>query len=222
MVTLDELRRRVTASYDRPGSPSWPDPHEDGSGPHHDEYSRVTDPAGYRVVHARAHVWALRLGELPGIDVEPLGPVDAGSGRFTRGTRITSDQPGTLPLLLLERDVPMSERDIPLAVLHLGLARPDLTLTALPACGCDACDDGSAALLAEIDDTIGTVLDGPLVLLRGADWHARWHPGGQSSGGAGTAPEHDSLMALCRGLAADENVRLPLGAEAFVSRAWLG
>ena len=131
----------------------------------------MTDPGRYGIVHARARVWADRLGEVPGVRVEPLAPApldeDGLLGRFDRGVRVTSARPGTLPLLLLERDAPVPGTDGLLAVLHVSVVRPEVAVAMLPDCGCDACDTGSEDLLGAVDDAVGWVVGGPVVALRG-------------------------------------------------------
>jgi hypothetical protein len=225
MVRLGELQAQVAASFDRLGMPSWPDPHPGMASPREEEYSRVTEPDRYRIVHVRAHAWANRLGDLPEVEVEPLAPApldDEGRlGLIDRGVRLTSRQPGTLPLLLLERNVPLLDLEASLAVLHISVVRPEVALEMLPDCGCDACDSGSQDLLGAIDETIGHVVGGPVVALRGNGWHAQWHPGGGSSGGTGPGPDHRQVMELCRRLAGGQDIRLPKGTEAFVGRPWL-
>jgi hypothetical protein len=225
MVRLGELQEQVAVSYDRLGMPSWPNPHPGMASPREEEYSRVTEPERYGIVHARARVWADRLGDVPGVEAETLAPApldDEGHlGRFDRGVRLTSPRPGTLPLLLLERDVRWSGLEASLAVLHISVVQPEVALAMLPDCGCDACDLGSDDLLHAIDQTIGAVVGGPFVALRGKGWHALWHPDGGSSGGTGRGPDHAQVMELCRRLAGGEDVRLPNGVEAFVGRPWL-
>ncbi|WFE29988.1 DUF6226 family protein [Solwaraspora sp. WMMD791] len=228
MTNLDELRARVAVAYDRLGLPSWPNPHVGMDSPPEAEYSRVTDPGRYAIVHARARVWADVLGDRPGVTVEVLGSgsrdVEGHFGTFDRGARITPARSGTLPLLLLERDAPLdraldrAEGSLP--VLHVDVERPGTAVGMLPDCGCDACDHGSDDLLEAIDRWVGQVVAGPLVLLRGAGWYARWHPDGGESGGAGRGPDHSRLMDLCRRLAGGQDVRLPADAEAFVGGPW--
>ncbi|HEX5596570.1 MAG TPA: DUF6226 family protein [Micromonosporaceae bacterium] len=225
MVTLGELQAQVAVSYDRLGLPSWPYPRPRMASPREEEYSRVTEPERYGIVYARARVWAEKLADVPGVEVETLAPApldDEGQlGQFDRGLRLNSPRPGTLPLLLLERDAQLPGRDAPLAVLHISVVQPKVALTRVPACGCDACDSGSDDLLRAIDETIGNAIGGPLVVLRGKGWQAQWHPGGGSSGGKGRGPDHARVMELCRRLAGGEDVQLPDGTEAFVGRAWL-
>jgi hypothetical protein len=218
MVTPAELQARVAASYDALGLPSWPNPHPEPAQPREEEYSRVTAPERYRIGPARGRVWADRLAELPGVTAEALSPApldgEGRLGRFDRGVRLTPARPGTLPLLLLERDAP-------LAVLHISVVEPGIGVQMLPDCGCDACDLGSDDLLDAIDETIRTVVGGPFVLLRGPGWHAQWYPDGGSSGGTGAVPDHRWILELGRRLAGGEDVPLPDGTEAFVGRAWL-
>lgn len=224
VVGVDEVRGQVAVSYGRLGLPCWPNPHPGTASPTEEEYSRVTDPGRYGIVHSRARMWAERLGDLPEIQVENLSPapLDAEGhlGLFDRGVRVASSRPGTLPLLLLERDAPLSDQEASLAVLHLSVERPEVAVAMLPDCGCDACDFGSDDLLDAIDEAVGDVIGGPFVALRGKGWHAQWHPGGGSSGGTPQRPDHAQLMDQCRRLASGQKVRLPGGTEVFVGRPW--
>lgn len=115
MVTVDELRTQVERRWSSLDQPSWPWRRDPMDSPAEEEYSRVTDPDRHRVVHERARLWAEVLGELPGVSVERLGPGEIsaeGSApppftvAYERGLRVTCDRPGTLPLLLLEREPP--------------------------------------------------------------------------------------------------------------------
>ena len=185
--------------------------------PRAEEYSRVTEPERYAIVHARARMWTESLAERSGVAVTTLAPApldqDGHRGRFDRGVRITSSRPDTLPLLLLERDAP-------LAVLHISAVRPDIALAMLPDCGCDACGSGSEDLIEAIDEAITRAVKGPLVLLRGKRWHAEGHPDGSSSGREGRGPDHREMAEWCRRIAAGERVRLPRDAEIFVGWPW--
>lgn len=225
VTSVEELREQVARAYDALGMPSWPDPHPWHGSPRDEEYSRLTDPGRYRVVHARARAWAQVLADLPGVEVATLAPgalESAGRrGEYDRGVRIASGRPGTLPLLLLERDLPVPEQDSTLAVLHISLVEPEVMLAGLPDCGCDACDDGSARLLDEVDDTISQVVGGPFVVLQGDRWHAQWSPTETSAGGERQLLGFEQAQDLCRRLAAGEDVRLPRRVTAYVGRSWL-
>jgi hypothetical protein len=220
VATLDEVRSRVAEGYGRLGMPTWPNPHEGMAPARDEEYSRVTEPDRYDIVHARARAWADVLGEVPGVEIGTAPLDDFGrSDRFDRGVRLTSSRPDTLPLLLLERDAPVTGSAASLAVLHVSVVRPGIAVAVLPDCGCDACDFGSADLLAAIDQTIATVVGGPFVVLVGEGWTAQWHPDGGSSSGMGL--DHASAMELCERLAGGQTTRAPDGIEAFVGRPWL-
>lgn len=223
MVTVSELQSRVASDFARLDLPAWPNPRPGMASPREEEYSRVTDPQRYRVVHARARVWAAVLQDALGVDVETLAPAAAGGGLpagFDRGVRIVPRRPDALPLLLLERDAPSGEAT--LAVLEIAVVRPDITVETLPDCGCDACDTGSDNLLDAIDAAIGHVVEGPFVVLRAKKWRAQWHPEGGGSSSDGRGPDFATVMGLCRRLAEGEPVRLPRSTEALVGHSWLG
>lgn len=221
MVTVDELLARVAHDYEQLDPPSWADPHPGMRRPGDEEYSRLTDPVRYRVVHLRARVWIDVLREVLGAVVEMLPDPVVGTHarRFRRGQRVTASCAGTLALLLLEGETPEG-----LPVLSIGVLRPELVVAAVPDCGCDACDTGSADLLEAIDEAVVSVIGGPFVLLRGPTWQSQWHPDGAECGGGPpeTQPDFAEVMEWSRRLAAGEEVELPPGVEAVVGRSWLG
>ncbi|WP_378031224.1 DUF6226 family protein [Actinoplanes sp. GCM10030250] len=184
------------------GMPSWPNPHA-GRDASDEEYSRVTDPARYRILHARARVWTSVLAELPGVRVE--------------GERITSERPGTLPLFLAASLVPLTGQDGELPVLQISAGRPDVVVDRQPDCGCDACDWGSEDLLETVDERIRMIVGGPFVALKGDGWQAQWWPEG---GSVSTREDFEATMDLCRRVSAGEDVELPPGTEVFAGRSW--
>lgn len=220
---LAELRAQVASRFDLLGLPSWPDPHPDMAAPRDEEYSRVTDPGRYAVVHARARVWTQVLRDTLGAQVEAFAPADEERATFDRGVRVTPERAGAQALLLLERDALTAPGEPPLAVLRIAVARLDLVVEMQPDCGCDACDSGSTQLLEAIDDAVCRIVEGPFVLLRNATWDAQWYPGGGGMSTTGEdGPAFEAAMALCRRLADGDAVRLPAGTEAVVGRTWLG
>jgi hypothetical protein len=227
MATLSELQARVASSYERLDLPAWPNPHPGEFSPREEEYSRVTDPGRYRIVHARARVWAAVLEDVLGVRSEALSPVPVADGdgdgqdAFDRGVRLVPRLPGALPLLLLERDVPTQMGEGTLAVLDIAVVHPEVVVETQPDCGCDACDSGSSDLIGAIDEAIRHVVGGPFVVLRGKGWCAQWYPEGGSASSKGRQLDFRSLMDLCRRLAEGETVRLPRDAEALVGRSWL-
>jgi hypothetical protein len=225
MGSVDDLHASVVADYDLLGMPSWPDPHPGIASPGDEEYSRVTQPERYRIVQVRARTWARALRAVPGVHAETLTPapldVDGHFGHFDRGVRLTSRRPGTLALLLLERDARIRQGDAVLPVLHISVDRPEISVTMLPDCGCDACDSGSDDLLQAIDETIISVVGGISVVLRGRSWQALWWPSGGSSMSGRRAPGHHQAIEWSRRLASGQHVRLPKGTEALVGHTWL-
>jgi hypothetical protein len=224
MTTVSELQGRVASSYQRLDLPAWPDPHPGMASPRDEEYSRLTDPGRYRIVHARARAWAAVLEEALGARSEVLEPAHAaaaGSDPFDRGVRLVPRYFDALPLLLLERDVPTQPDPGILAVLTIAVARPDIVVETQPDCGCDACDSGSSDLLEAVDAAVRHVVDGPFVVLRGKNWNAEWHPEGGSAGGNGRKGDFRLLMDWCRRLADGETVRLPKNTEVLIGRPWI-
>ncbi len=213
-MQINDLRAQVAAHYDRLGMPSWPNPHPEPRSVAAEEYSRVTEPERFRIVHARADTWVETLRALPDVEVQTL--------TSDCGVRLTSSRSGTLPMVLLSRTVPGSENHPPAATLAIGVSRPAVIVETFPDCGCDACDCGSEDLLDAIDTTISWLIGDASALLRGPGWHAEWHPDGGSSGGEGSGLDHGRMMKLCRRLAGGETVSLPTGVESFVGRAWVG
>ncbi|WP_407344236.1 DUF6226 family protein [Pengzhenrongella phosphoraccumulans] len=225
MVTVIDLQAQVASRFELLDLPEWVNPHPNMASPRAQEYSRVTDPERWRVVHSRARLWAAVLEDILGAHTETLvsgsGAPDDYSRTFDRGVRLTSRRPGALPLLLLERDVPTLAGGATLAVLDIEVGDLGVRVASLPDCGCDACDCGSSDLLGAVDSTIGHVVGGPFVVLRGKKWRAQWHPGGGSASSEGRGPDFTKVMDLCRRLAEGETVRLPRHTEALVGRSWL-
>lgn len=78
MDTPARLRGEVADRYAALALPSWPDPHADRA-PSESEYERVSDPQRYRIVAARARLWAEVLAEAGAAVAEvPLETVTPG------------------------------------------------------------------------------------------------------------------------------------------------
>ncbi|WP_432548393.1 DUF6226 family protein [Kineococcus sp. SYSU DK004] len=148
------------------GTPGWPDPHPDFEREvDPQEYSRCLDPGKYRILTARVRAWMQALAELELADVEPVEPGEAASAWRKGGIervssvhtyRLRPRRAGALPLLIGHRGFDGYEDN----VIDLGVGEPAVVLTHLPVCGCDACDDGSALLLEELDGAVWDVITG--------------------------------------------------------------
>lgn len=209
MVTVVELQARVEAAYAGLDLPSWPDPHPGLARPREEEYSRLTDPERYRIVHARARTWARVL----------VDALDVVADHLPGGVRLACRTDGTAPLLLM-----LDEVELP--VLRLCVADESWVLAQLPDCGCDACDDGSAGLLRAIDEMVTGYVAGPAVLMRGDGWSSYWHPGGgHGSGGPGSGGSAEvsfpDLWELSSSLAAGDEVELPPATDVVLNHSWL-
>jgi hypothetical protein len=163
--------------------PRWPDPYPDRTrGPLDEEYSRCLDPGKYRIL-ADAGIQALLDRRLAAVHDEPRL-----TGRFRqalqrpagRALRVTPTRPGALPVLAhLETMV-----GVPDAAMVLATEAPFVQVCALPECGCDACDNGSAALLGELDEWLLALVTGDFVHIETEHGSIRsaGPPGWQASG----------------------------------------
>lgn len=221
MTVVRELRERVADRYAALELPAWPDPH-----PYpyreatHDEaeYSRLTAPTRYRIVHVRARLWIACLTELPGVRATPMPSAGVGTPAVRegeRGTMLTSAAPGTLPVYVVESDATVP-------TIRLAAGRPELADDPIPDCGCDACDRGSEDLLEAVDMSFGELLDGPVVLLAGDGWRARWFGAEDGRGGMSGDLDFGTVMGWCERLAAGHDAPLPAGTEALVGGRFTG
>ena len=160
MVSERELMARVDAAFAVTGQglAGWRDPHPDRS-PRDEEYSRLSDPAKWRIVGARADAWIAALvdAELAVIDVgagvrwaAPPGPV------VSRTTRVVPKVSDALPLSVARSQLGSVDD----AGVVLGAGDPAVCVVFIPDCGCDACDSGSQDVLDEIDVHIVGVVSG--------------------------------------------------------------
>jgi hypothetical protein len=148
---------------------SWPDPHEDRP-PDESEYSVSTNPAKYRVLDLRLDAWAGALDRL-GL-ATTASPAE-------RPEWIDAPRPATQvdrlwvfrPLVADGLTVWFARSlvdggpfgfDVGVGSDALGVVQ----LECVPDCGCDACDRGSRAELAAIDEAVLTVARGGVVHAR--------------------------------------------------------
>ncbi len=167
MSIIDEVEASVDAVFSQLDAPSWSDPHA-GRRAQEEEYGRVTDPGRFRVLELRLEAWRGRLVENWGVDVtEPPAPRTTAGIRPDEefSTTVTnlwkSPRPGTLALR-----VTVVENE-GLTCVQLGIGEDTVPFGYLPECACDACDAGSAALLADLDSFLASVASGDLVVVTG-------------------------------------------------------
>jgi hypothetical protein len=140
------------------GVSAWPDPHAGGV-PLDEEYSRVSDPHKWRIIGARADAWANVL-------------VDAGMAAIEHDAVVNWRTEPHMVISRVDRLVPVAAGALPIVVARsriesvddagvtIGVGDPAVYLGSLPHCGCDACDDGSAQELSELDKWIDGIVSG--------------------------------------------------------------
>lgn len=162
MADITELQRVVEEIHRRDAAhlEAWPDPHTDRS-PAEDEYSRVLDPAKWRIVTARADAWASALSELGVAALHRDSPVEWAvphGAPITRVDRLSSRRSGALPLPLLLGHRGFEGLDD--NALVIGAGDPAVEVEMVPHCGCDACDGGSQEALDLVDDAVASIVAG--------------------------------------------------------------
>lgn len=149
----------------------WPDPHPRGGAPLEEEYSRVRDPGKYRLLGVRVEAW-LRVIEEQGLG--GVEDVTGDAGRWLadpgpvvrRTSRVSPTRPGAVPLLVART----STDDAPDHGVVVGAGDPARQVATIPHCGCDACDEGSARLLEELDETMMRLLSAEEDRVSGRAW----------------------------------------------------
>ena len=136
----------------------WDDPHPDRM-PLEEEYSRLLDPAKWRIIGARVDAWTdtLVAGGLAsverGVDVEWLEPLTSLTYRVDR---LSPHRSGALPLVIARSRIDGIED----TGMTIGAGDPAAVVELVPDCGCDACDSGSPDVLDQVDRSIGGVVRG--------------------------------------------------------------
>lgn len=174
------------------GLDPWPDPRPDGRPPLEEEYSRLLDPGKYRLLGARFEAWAQALesmGLCRRFAAADVDWVDLPTVAVTRTERL-DPHPGALSLIVVHSRID----DCAEAGLVLGVGSPARAVANLPGCGCDACDDGSEALLEDLDDTMWGLVSGAYREVREGDRFAR-SLGDRGSGQGLADGDHERWLA---------------------------
>lgn len=161
MIAIDEA-----FASPRYGRVRWPDPHADDS-PLDDEYSRVTNPARYRILGARLDAWTASLERFGFAVAEPASDIAWPTpGPIATTTRlIKPSRPGALPLWVGRSGI----GDTADVGVTLGVGDPVVCLGWFPHCGCDACDSGSQYELDTLDEHLLSVVSGTFRRLQRRD-----------------------------------------------------
>jgi hypothetical protein len=210
---FDALLAAVDRAFEVTGAdtPGWPDPHPDRC-PLEEEYSRVSDVSKYRILETRVDAWAQALadtglGETLDVPAERWTAGCRSPDQHQRVRRIAPLHHGGLHLLVATTLVDGEPFGLDLAICH-DSERP-VFLTAVPDCGCDACDSGSTDLLNELDGCVLTVAQGGAVhAMRGQQCATRTLHGWSTANGG------DASWL-------DESTPVPDGVERWVGASWL-
>jgi hypothetical protein len=169
VMSEPELRALVDAAFEVTGRgfAAWPDPRPDRS-PLDEEYSRVSDPAKWRIIGARAEAWLVTLSDVGLAVVERDVAVhwrEAPGTSMSRTDRVVPRATGAVPLIVARSQI----EDIHDAGVTLGVGDPAVCTAWFPHCGCDACDSGSHADLDQLDAQILAVVSGRFRRLAAGD-----------------------------------------------------
>ena len=145
VVIEQELLDAVDEAFDVTGRElePWPDPHPDRR-PREQEYSRLTYPARWRIVGARAEAWLLALRAAGLAEVERNAPIcweAAPPTVVSRADRLVPHVAGGLPLIVARSQ--LGPVDDPGGT-HRGGVTPGV-VTGVPPGGCAASDSRYAA-----------------------------------------------------------------------------
>ena len=189
VVTEQELLDAVDEAFAVTGRglAPWPDPHPDRR-PREEEYSRLSDPAKWRIIGARADAWVVALPAAGLAEVERDAAIrwEAPPGTvLSRADRLVPHVAGGLPLVVARSRLgPVDDAGV-----TLGVGDPAVVIGWIPDCGCDACDSGSQDVLDELDEVIVGVVSGAfrrvvsgdrVITVIGTD---RWNASSSGSGG---------------------------------------
>lgn len=149
---MSDLERAVDDAFARTarGLSRWPAPHPDRM-PLDEEYSRVLDPAKWRIVPARVEAWCEAAVEV-GVatlerDVGVRWAKDSGA-RYRRTDRLVPRAAGGLTLVLAYSGFDCEAVN----AVTIAISDPAVAVGLSPDCGCDACDSGSQNELDHLDE----------------------------------------------------------------------
>ena len=161
VIALQELLVAVEDAFVHTGRSStpWPDPHPDRSLIPDEAYSRLTNPARWRILGQRTDAWLTALVQAGLANVGP----DATVTWTTQPPPVISRAERAIPVVAgaLELVVAHSQiGDVDDAGLVLGVGSPTECINLFPDCGCDACDSGSQNELDHLDSHMLSIVTG--------------------------------------------------------------
>ena len=189
LAWFDQLLAEVDRAFAVTGArtPGWDDPHPDRR-PAEEEYSRCLNPGKYRILQARVDAWVQVLGLRTLATTTETAPEPwVGGLRLPDGIikvrLIEPEHPGGLTLALASTLVDGEPFGFDVGIARSGM--PTAFVDAVPDCGCDACDSGSADLLRTLDGWVLTVTRGGVVHARAESAHITKTIDGWKASGSG-------------------------------------
>lgn len=163
VIVLQELLVAVEAAFvhtSRSSAP-WPDPHPDRSLIPDEAYSRLTNPARWRILGQRTDAWLIALVQAGLANVGPEATVSWTTQPqpqpvISRAERAIPVVAGALELVVAHSQI----GDVDDAGLVLGVGSPAECINRFPDCGCDACDSGSQNELDHLDTHMLSIVTG--------------------------------------------------------------
>ncbi len=161
MIEFQELQAGVEAAFLQTsrGLAPWPDPHPDRASVPDEAYSRLTNPAKWRILGARTDAWLIALVNAGLAIVEPDATVSWTTQRLpviSRAERAIPVAVGALELVVAHSQI----GDVDDAGLVVGVGDPAECVNWFPDCGCDACDSGSRNELDHLDAHMLSIVTG--------------------------------------------------------------
>lgn len=146
------------------GLRQWDDPHPDRM-PLEEEYSRVLDPAKWRIIGARVDAWAGGLVAAGLATMErdvTIDWIDSPGTDLQRADRLVPTRSGALPIVFARSRI----EGLDDTGVTIGAGDPAATSAVIPDCGCDACDCGSGSEIGRVDRHVGGIIRGRFRHLR--------------------------------------------------------
>jgi hypothetical protein len=161
MVDVPQLLAAVDGAFAQTGAGAapWPDPHPDRSSVPDEAYSRLTNPAKWRILGARTDAWLVALVGARLAIVEPDATVTwkaQPAPVISRAERVVPRAAGALELVIAHSRL----GDVDDAGVGLGVGDPVECVEWFPDCGCDACDSGSQNELEHLDAHLVAIVSG--------------------------------------------------------------
>lgn len=159
---MTDLVAEVEVAFTRSatGLERWDDPHPPPDRiVADDEYSRLTNPAKWRIIGARADAWIDALVGLGLATVDrDAAPrwVEQPASTVTRMDLVTPSVDGGLSLVVCRSRI----EGVPDAGVTLGVGDPAVRIAFIPDCGCDACDSGSQDVIDHLDSYLRPIVTG--------------------------------------------------------------